>query len=61
VFAGADMETELRTVVQRAIGGYDYEKGNKDDLQISIRKALKNHFYKKTKQAPLIVVSVIEL
>jgi ribonuclease J len=61
VFAGMDMETELRAVIQRAIAGYDYVKGNKDDLQIAIRKALKNHFYKKTKQAPLIVVSVIEL
>jgi ribonuclease J len=61
VFAGADMETELRGVVQRAIDGYDYVKENKEDLQIAIRKALKNHFYKKTKQAPLIVVSVIEL
>ena len=61
VFAGADMEKELRAVVQRAIDGYDYVKENKEDLQLSIRKALKNHFYKKTKQAPLIVVSVIEL
>ena len=61
VFAGEDMEAELRALVQRTIDAYDYGKGNKEDLQIAIRKALKNYFYKKTKQAPLIVVSVLEL
>ena len=34
---------------------------DKDDLSLSVRKALKNYFYKKTKQAPLIIVSVIDV
>lgn len=61
VFTGEDMETELGAVVQRAVDGYDYERGNKDDLASAVRRALKNYFYKMTKQAPLIVVSVVEL
>ena len=61
VFTGEEMEGELRLLVQRAIESYDYEKGNKTDLQLSVRKSLKNYFYKKTKQAPLIVVSVVEV
>ena len=54
-------EKELRNVIKRAIDAYDYERGNKEDLQLAIRKALKNYFYKTTKQAPLIVVSVVEV
>ncbi len=61
VFTGEDMEAETRAVVQRAVQNYDYENGDKDDLAIVVRKALKNYFYKKTKQAPLIVVSILEV
>lgn len=61
VLTGEDVETELYAVVQRAVDGYDYERGNKDDLASAVRRALKNYFYKTTKQAPLIVVSVVEL
>lgn len=61
VFTGDNTEKELRNVIKRAIDGYDYERGNKEDLQLAIRKALKNYFYKTTKQAPLIVVSVVEV
>ncbi len=59
VFTGEDMENEARAVVQRTVDGY--EGGNKTDLSLAVRKALKNYFYKKTKQAPLIIVSVIEV
>ncbi len=52
---------ELRVVVQRAVEAYSYEDGNKEELALSVRKALKNHFYKTTKQAPLIVVSILEI
>jgi mRNA degradation ribonuclease J1/J2 len=61
VFTGDNTEKELRNVIKRAIDSYDYERGNKEDLQLAIRKALKNYFYKTTKQAPLIVVSVVEV
>ena len=61
VFTGKDMETDIRSVVSRAVEGYNYENGNKDELSLVIRKALKNYFYKKTKQAPLIVVSILDV
>ena len=61
VLTGVDMEKELRGVVKRAISLYDYENGDKEELETAIRRALKNYFYKTTKQAPLIVVSILEL
>ncbi len=61
VFAGNETETEMRAVVQRGIDGYDFERSSKEELALFIRKHLKNYFYKKTKQAPLIVVSIVEV
>ena len=61
VLGGADMQKELKSVVQRAVDNYDYENGTKEELGIFVRKMLKNYFYKKTKQAPLIVVSVLDI
>ncbi len=61
VFAGNDTEKEMQAVVRRAVENYDYANGTKEDLIAYIRKYLKNDFYKKTKQAPLIVVSVVEV
>ncbi len=61
VFTGDNTEKELMGVVKRAVANYDYVNGNKEDLELVIRKALKNYFYKTTKQAPLIVVSVVEV
>jgi ribonuclease J len=60
VLGGADFE-ELKGVVQRAVDIYDYEVGTKEDLASFVKKTLKNYFYKKTKQAPLIIVSVVEV
>ena len=60
VFAEGDTERELLAVVRRAVDGFGYIY-DKDDLSLSVRKALKNYFYKKTKQAPLIIVSVIDV
>ena len=57
---GTSME-ELRSVVQAAVEASSYESGNKEELALSVRKALKNHFYKTTKQAPLIVVSILDV
>lgn len=62
VFAGnRDEDKEIRSVVQKAVEQYDYENGNKDELAAVVKKALKNHIFKKTKQSPLIVVSVLEV
>lgn len=61
VFAGAESDSEWKTVVQRAVENYDYTSGNKEELSLFIRKTLKNYFYKKTKQAPLIVVSILDV
>ena len=54
-------DAELRTVVQRAVDGYDYENGNKDELSNFVKKSLKNYFYKTTKQSPLVVVSILDV
>ena len=61
VFAGNETEEEMRVLVQRAVDNYDYGDGNKEDLSGYIRKYLKNYFYKKTKQAPLIIVSILDV
>lgn len=61
VLTGKEMESELRSVVQRAVENYDYGMGNKEEFANYIRKQLKNYFYKKTRQAPLIVVSVLDV
>ncbi len=61
VFADGETEMETLSVVRRAVENYKYEDGNKEELALAIRKALKNYFYKKTKQAPLIVVSVLDV
>lgn len=54
-------DEEIRTLVERAVENYDYENGNKDELALFVRKTLKNYFYKKTKQAPFIVVTVVDV
>ena len=61
VFAGQDMEAELRAIVCRCIENYNdgYEE-ERLDIAVAVKKAVKNHFYKKTKQAPLLIVSVVE-
>ncbi len=61
VFAGGETEGEMKLVVQRAVDNYDYACGTREELAAYVRKTLKNYFYKKTKQAPLIVVSILEV
>ena len=61
VFANNETETEMRALVQRAVENYDYTGASKEELSGYIRKYLKNYFYKKTKQAPLIIVSILEV
>ncbi len=62
VFAENDeVRAELKAVTQRAVEGYNYESGNKDELAVFIRKSLQNYLYKKTKQSPLIIVSILDV
>ena len=62
MFAGnRDADKEIKSVVHKAVEQYDYESGNKDELASAVKKALKNYIFKKTKQSPLIVVSVLEV
>lgn len=59
---GEQMEKEeVYDVVKRAADAYDYVNGSKDDLSVFVRKALKNYVFKKTKQSPFIVVSIVEV
>ena len=59
---GEQMTTdEAYQVVKKAADSYDYENGSKEDLSLFVRKALKNYVFKKTKQSPFIVVSVVEV
>ena len=51
---------ELTEVVRRAVDGFQSHY-DKDALAACIKKALRNYLYKKTKQSPLIVVSVLEV
>ena len=61
VFSESTDEAEIKAVAQRAVESYDYENGSKDELSVWVRKALKNYFYKKTRQAPFIAVSVLDV
>ncbi len=61
VFASNETEMEMRSLLKRALSNYDYGNGTKEELISYTRKYLKNYFYKKTKQAPLIVVSIVEV
>lgn len=59
---GEQMEMdEAYQVVKKAADSFDYENASKEDLSLFVRKALKNYVFKKTKQSPFIVVSVVEV
>ena len=57
----AGTETEIKAVATRAVEGYDYENGNKEELSLCVRKAIRNYFYKRMKQSPLILVSILDV
>ena len=62
VFAGnRDSDKEIKSVVQKAVEQYDYENGTKEELAATVKKALKNYIFKKTKQSPLIVPVIFEV
>lgn len=61
VFGDQMKEEEVIDLVKRAADAYDYANGTKEDLSLFMRKALKNYVFKKTKQSPFIVVSIVEV
>ena len=54
-------EAEMKGLVQNAVEAYDYACGSKEEFTAHIKKTLRNYFYKRTKQAPFIVVSILEV
>ena len=52
---------ELTAVAKRAIAGYRYEYGMKDELSAYVRKCLRNYLFKQMREAPMVVVNVMEL
>ena len=54
-------EEEMRAVVCRAVDNYDCILRNRTDFAAAIKKSVKNYFYRKTKKAPLIVVSILDV
>ena len=61
VFATNETEEEMRVIVRKALKNYDFGNASKDDLSAYLHKYLKNYFYKTTKQAPLIIVSILDV
>ena len=61
VFANNETEEEMRAIVRKALMSYDFTNAMKDGLSAYIHKYLKNYFYKTTKQAPLIIVSILDV
>ena len=52
---------ELIGVVKRAIDNYTYEYSAKDELAAYVRKSLRNYLFKKMREAPMVVVNVLEV
>ena len=59
--ANKEMDVEIRAVVQKAVEQYDYEEGSQEELSLAIRRVLKNYLYRKTKLAPFIIVSILNV
>ena len=56
-----ELQSEVRSVVQKTVEQFEYGNGNKDELCLCIKRALGNYLYKKTKQSPLIIVSILDV
>jgi mRNA degradation ribonuclease J1/J2 len=52
---------EVTDVVKRTVDTFRKGFVAKEELSNSVKKSLRNYLYKKTKQSPLIVVSVLEV
>ena len=56
-----ELQKEIRSVVQKTVDQYDYSAGDKPSLADFIRKTLSGYIYRKTKQSPLIIVSILDV
>lgn len=56
-----EIHSELRAVVQKTVEGYKCDNPTKEELAMCIKRAVGNYLYKKTKQSPLIIISIIEV
>ncbi len=52
---------ELTGVVKKSIENYRYEYSTKEELAISVRKSLRNYLFKRMREAPMVVVNVLEV
>ena len=52
---------ELTGVVKKAIDNFTYEYAAKDELSAHVRKSLRNYLFKKMREAPMVVVNVLEV
>ncbi len=52
---------ELTGVVKRAIDNFTYEYAAKEELAAYVRKSLRNYLFKKMREAPMVVVNVLEV
>ena len=52
---------ELIGVVKKSIENYQYEYSSKEELAAYVRKSLRNYLFKKMREAPMVVVSVLEV
>lgn len=57
----AEVDDEVKSVIRRTVENFDYSKHNQADFSSAVQKAIKNHFYKTQKRAPMVVVSVLEV
>ena len=57
----SEIHSELRAVVQKTVDGYNYDRGTKEELSACIKRAIGNYLYKKTKQSPLIIISILDI
>ncbi|MCD8205926.1 MAG: ribonuclease J [Clostridia bacterium] len=54
-------QKEMRAVVDEVIENYDLKKGSSDELKKRIKRALQNYIFKKTRQSPMVVATVVEI
>ena len=52
---------ELTGVVKKAIDNFSYEYAAKEELSAHVRKSLRNYLFKKMREAPMVVVNVLEV
>ena len=52
---------ELTSVIKKAIENYRLEFSSAEELSAHVRKSLRNYLFKKMREAPMVVVSVLEI